>query len=378
VKSLGDSFRHRSFPAFVAHRFGAPTGTLAAFFSALGYAGFTGSQVLAGAKLGSAAFDIPVVHAVVAMSAVIVLYTALGGLQAVIYTDTVQWAILLLGLSFLGLPLALRSVGGVDALVSAVPPELLSLSNISPGQLGVWMVTIVPVWFVAMTAYQRIHAARDLKTARRAWFLAGLLEYPAMAFLGAALGLCARVLYPTVDPEMGLPLLIRNVLPVGACGLLLAAYFAAIMSTADSCLLASVGNVADDLLGPLTEARVGELGRLRLARLLTVAIGFGSVAFALYVPSVIESILLAYSVLVGGLFVPTLAALFWKRVPGLAAFASMLVGGGTTVVLQVVPARVPIEPVVAGLVLSCAALVAVTVMRPRQELSKSRSGATYG
>ena len=60
------------------------------------------------------------------------------------------------------------------------------------------------------------------------------------------LGMMGRVLFPGAEPEMGLPLLIRNVLPIGVTGLVLAAYFSAIMSTADSCLLASVGNVVSD------------------------------------------------------------------------------------------------------------------------------------
>ena len=59
--------------------------------------------------------------------------------------------------------------------------------------------------------------------ARKAWFLAGLLEWPLMAFSGVILGMVARELYPAVDPEMGLPMLVSQALPVGVAGLLLAA-----------------------------------------------------------------------------------------------------------------------------------------------------------
>jgi len=364
VKALGVLHSHRTFPDFLAYRFGEPTRLVAALVSAVGYAGFTGSQLLAGGKLASAAFDFDLTTAVLSMSVVIVVYTALGGLQAVVYTDTVQWGILFVGLIVLALPLGYSAAGGLTGLRDALPPEYFSLRNVTALQVATWMVTIVPIWFVAMTLYQRIHASKDVATARRAWFMAGLLEYPAMAFVGATLGMFARVLYPAADPEMGLPLLVRDVLPVGATGLVLAAYFAAIMSTADSCLLASVGNLVDDIFGRHVAPSSSENSLLVLSRVLTLVVGFGSVAFALYVPRVIDSILLAYSFMVGGLLFPTLGALFWRRVSGTAAFWSILAGGSFTVYLTVAKARLLLDPVFYGLGASGLVLVVLAIAFP--------------
>ena len=363
VKALGATHRHRSFPDFLAYRFGEPTRLVAALVSAIGYAGFTGSQLLAGGKLAAAAFRFDLTTAVLVMSVVIVVYTALGGLQAVVYTDTVQWLILFVGLIGLAIPLGWRAAGGLSGLQAALPQEFFSLGNASGLQIATWMATIVPIWFVAMTLYQRIHASRDVATARRAWFVAGLLEYPAMAFMGATLGMFARVLYPAADPEMGLPLLIRDVLPVGVTGLVLAAYFAAIMSTADSCLLASVGNIIDDIVGRHVAPAASERTLLRLSRLLTLVVGFGSVGFALYVPTVIDSILLAYSFMVAGLFFPTLGALFWRRASGTAAFWSIVSGGTVTVALTVADVTL-IDPVFPGLALSAVVLIVLSLWFP--------------
>jgi SSS family solute:Na+ symporter len=364
VKTLGSIHVHRSFPDFLAHRFGESTRLVAALVSAIGYAGFTGSQLLAGGKLAAAAFRFDLTTAVLVMSVVIVVYTALGGLEAVVYTDTIQWSILFIGLIGLALPLGLRAAGGWAGVRSALPSEYFSLSNVDGLEVATWMATIIPIWFVAMTLYQRIHAARDVATAQRAWFVAGLLEYPAMAFIGATLGMFARVLYPTAEPEMGLPMLVRDVLPVGATGLVLAAYFAAIMSTADSCLLASVGNIVDDIVGRHVAPAASERTLLRLSRILTLVVGFGSVGFALYVPSVIDSILLAYSFMVAGLFFPTLGALFWRRVSGTAALWSILCGGGATVGLTIADAPIPVDPVFPGLALSGIVLLLLTICFP--------------
>ncbi len=384
VRAIGEVHGHRSFPDFLAHRFGEPTRLVAAVVSAIGYAGFTGSQLLAGGKLSAAAFDIPLTQAVLVMSVVIVLYTALGGLQAVIYTDSIQWVLLSVGLAAFGLPLGFHAVGGWDGLVASVPDGFLSLTNISLEQFVTWMVSIVPIWFVSMPLYQRIHAAHDEQTARRAWLFAGLLEYPCMAFTGAILGMFARVLFPEVDPEMGLPMLIREVLPVGVCGLVTAAYFAAIMSTADSCLLASVGNLVDDIYGRHIAPSTSEQHRLKLSRWLAVIVGFGSVAFALYIPSIIESILLVYAFLVAGLFFPTLAALLWRRTSGRAAFWSILGGGGCTILFSIHDFDITFDPIFIGLGVSGAILVLLTMLFPatptgagEPRLGKGTAGAGF-
>ena len=183
------------------------------------------------------------------MGTIAVIYTVLGGLKAVIYTDTVQWLILMFGLIFIGLPIAYQAVGGIEVIKETIAPEFLSLKNVSWQQLVNWAFTIIPIWFVRMTLYQRIYAAKDTKTAQRGWFIAGLFEYPVMAFIGVVLGMLARVALENgqligytagnLDAEMGLPVLLKTILPVGFLGIVLSAYFSAIMSTADSCLMAS-------------------------------------------------------------------------------------------------------------------------------------------
>lgn len=372
VKRLGQEEGFRTFPDLLGHRFGERTRLVAALVSATGYAGFTGSQLLAGGKLAAAIFDVPLTWSVIAMSVVIVVYTALGGLEAVVYTDSVQWGILLVGLLCFAIPLGIQEAGGIQALRAELPEGFLSLTNIGLGQFATWMITIVPIWFVAMTLHQRIHACRDESTARRAWFMAGLLEYPLMAFAGAVLGMIARVLYPAVDPEMGLPLLVREALPLGVRGIVIAAYLAAIMSTADSCLLASVGNVVGDVIERFRSWRGQEARLLRLSRLLTLVIGFGSVAFALTVPRVIDSILLAYAFMVSGLLFPTLAALFLPRIGERAALAGVLVGGISAVVLNTGLFELPIDPTFIGLGLSFLAMAVLGVPR----LMGTRPGAT--
>ena len=93
VKPLGDRYGWLSFPDFLEHRFDGRMRLAAAVFSAIGYAGFVGAQIKAGAHLSTAAFGLDITTAVWVMAFVVIVYTAFGGLKAVVYTDSVQWII---------------------------------------------------------------------------------------------------------------------------------------------------------------------------------------------------------------------------------------------------------------------------------------------
>lgn len=338
-----------TFPEVFKHFFNARVALIAGIISAVGYAGFTSSQILAGAKLANGTFaNIDLQTALLIMGTVAVLYTVLGGLKAVIYTDTIQWTILMLGLIFIGIPISYNAVGGWSEITAAVDPNLLSLGNITWQRIVYWGATIIPIWFVGMTLYQRIYACRDEKTAKRAWYLAGLFEWPVMAFMGVLLGLFAKVAaaqgmfeylgaadISDTDPETGLPMLLRTVLPVGLMGIMMSAYFSAILSTADSCLMASSGNVVSDIIGYFKKIDHESPRFLRFSQITTLIIGAGALYLASSMQSVLNLMLYSYAFMVSGLFVPIVGALYWKKSSSAGAISAMLLGGATTVYLTV-------------------------------------------
>ncbi|TVR39168.1 MAG: sodium:solute symporter family protein [Cryomorphaceae bacterium] len=347
VIHVGREKEFLTFPQMMGHFFNQRVALLAAVISAIGYLGFTSSQLLAGAKLASATVpEISLHTALLVMGFIAVVYTAFGGLKAVIYTDTFQWALLLAGLIFIGIPMAYIAVGGMEAITAVIGSEMLAFSNISPWQLLNWAVTIIPIWFIGMTLYQRIYASRDEKSARKAWYIAGFFEWPVMALMGVALGLLARVAaeqglfsplgFATaagVDPETGLPMLLSTILPVGLMGLMLAAYFSAILSTADSCLMAASGNLQTDILGRWLRKGVTAKSGLYISQAITLVLGAGAVWLAWRMTNVLELMLYSYAFMVSGMFVPVIAALFWRNARPTAAFWSMLAGGSVTLYL---------------------------------------------
>ncbi|MFQ5536501.1 MAG: sodium:solute symporter [Gemmatimonadota bacterium] len=371
LKRVDTAHGMMTFPDFLRFRYDGRVALVAAVISALGYLGFTSGQILAGAKLMSGTMvtwapsgTSQMTFSVLLIGVVIVAYTVLGGLKAVIYTDTVQWILLMVGLAAFAIPLTLVEVGGLTGLRESLPAGHLSLTRVDFVTLVNWFITIAPIWVVGMTLYQRMFATRSVRDAQKAWFIAGLFEWPAMAFAGVGLGMMSRVLFPAIDPELGIPMLLTTVLPAGIAGIVVASYFSAVMSTADSCLIASSGNAVGDLL-QRGRWRVSEDGLVRVSKLATLVLGLGAVALALSFTAVLDAILQAYAFLVAGLFIPTLGAYFWRRGTALGAFWGMLAGGGTTLTLLITGIEPPfgLDPSFWGILVSFLVFVPVSLLQ---------------
>ena len=369
-----------TFPDIFKHYFNGRVALIAGIISAIGYTGFTSSQILAGAKLAHGTYaELDLYTALIIMGTIAVAYTVMGGLKAVVYTDTLQWGFLMFGLIFIGLPVSYTAIGGWEAITDTVDPELLSMTNITWQQVVYWGVSIIPIWFVGMTLYQRIYACPDEKTAKRAWYLAGLFEWPVMAFMGTLLGLFAKVAaaqgmfdylgvqsITEADPETGLPMLLRTVLPVGLLGLMMSAYFSAILSTADSCLMASSGNVVNDIVGYFKNIDHDSSSFMRFSQIVTLLIGVVSIALASVMTNVLNLMLYSYSFMVSGLFVPVIGAFYWKKSSSTGAMAAMILGGGTTVCLEAFVNQLPagLDANVFGITISALAFVTLSLLFP--------------
>ena len=338
-----------TFPDFLRYRYNGNVALVASLISGIGYLGFSSAQLLAGAKLASSTIlpqaplgmD-PIFFALLVIAVVTIVYTTLGGLKAVIYTDTIQWLILLVGLIFVTIPVTLYEIGGFSTLWKNLPRSHFSLLNIGPATFVNWMITVIPIWFIAMTLYQRIFACATEGEAKKAWYIAGLLEYPVMAFTGVFLGMCGRVVFPEAESEMALPMLIRDILPLGVTGIVIASYFSAIMSTADSCLMASSGNFVGDIGRKYIFPNISDRAEIRISMLVTMALGVAAVALAAQFTMVLDAILHAYAFMVSGLFIPTLGAYFWPRGSSTGAILGMIGGGATTILLMTHVIELPV------------------------------------
>lgn len=368
VKRWADATKGLTTGDLFEARFDRRTGTLAAAVIGIAWFTFVGGQIIAGAKLLQATTQIGLTLAVVLSGAIILAYTALGGLKAVIYTDVFQMVVLLVGIVFLAVPIGLWQVGGWSGIVAhfAADPETAHLTDFAAvgwRQLVGWFFSIFPVWFISIAAMQRIVAARDEKTARRAFLLTGVpIEWPLFAIGSTLIGLIARMLMPELpDPELATPTIILELLPVGIAGIVIAAYIAAVMSTADSVLMGPVAIFTNDIYRKLLRPEASEAQLVRTARLATLVLGVAGIAMAYLVPNILDLILYAYTFGAAGLFFPMLGLLFWPRTTASGAFWSMLAGGLAAVVWAVADGPFGIEASYLGWMVSLPVLVIVSL-----------------
>ena len=181
------------------------------------------------------------------------LYTVIGGLSAVVYTDAIQTAMLVFG-GALTLVVGLHAIGGWDVLRSTLDPsmfQLLKPMNVKapdmPWTSVVFGLGLVSIFYCCtdQEVVQRAIAAKNEFHAKMGGVFAGFLKIVAM-FVIVLPGLVARVLYPDAMPDKAYSIMVMNILPIGVSGLVLAGLLAAIMSSLDSAFCATSSIVTLD------------------------------------------------------------------------------------------------------------------------------------
>jgi len=300
----------------------------------------TAGTLFAGALVIRLLFpEIELWQSAIAIALLAGLYTAAGGLAAVVYTDALQAVVLLAGAAVVTV-LAIDRAGSWETVVAQTPPGMLSMVRPLDDPTMPWpgMVIGVPIlgfyfWCTNQFIVQRVLGARDVRHARWGALLAGLLKLPVL-WLMVFPGVAARVLFPDLArPDLVFPTLVTELLPVGVRGIVLAGLLAAIMSSIDSTLNSASTLVTMDFAARLRPG-LGERALVRVGRATTLA---GMLVSALWVPVVARSTTL-FEYLQGALaylFPPVVAVvllgLFWRRANGAGALAGLLVGHATSV-----------------------------------------------
>ncbi len=265
------------------------------------------------------------------------LYTILGGLRAVIYTEVMQAVVLILGSATLVI-VGLVHVGGWSGLEAKVPADFFSMwKPVShpdfPWTGIVFGAPILGVWYWCTDQHivQRVLAARNVTEARRGTIFAGYLKILPV-FIFVLPGIIAAALFTDIRGEAAnaaYPALVTRLLPAGLKGLVLAGMLAALMSS-----LASAFNSCSTLLTwdvyrkwrpQATEARLVAVGRI--TAVILVVLGLLWIPFMKYV----SSQLYIYLQSVQAYIAPPIAAcfllgLFFRRLNGAGAIASLWTG----------------------------------------------------
>lgn len=321
-------------PGYLGERYGISSRRLVAILQMTEAVVFTAVQIQVSAIALSTLFGLDRTLAECLVTGVFVAYTAMGGLWAVVWTDVLQYVILMAGV-LIGLPLALQKVGWIDGLRAALPASHFSLGSLGLMEPLAWMALCVYSYSTDQTYMQRVFASADERVARFAYVYTGV-NYLVFGACVAGMGMVASVLLPGLPhQDEALPALIRDVLPAGLRGFFLTAILATTMSTASAWLAAASSLFVQDLYEPLSGRQLEERPLLRLSRLATIVVAAGSLAIAHYAPGVVNAVVFSTLVAPAAVFAPLMLGLYWRRIDRSAGFWALLAGAAAGVVSHV-------------------------------------------
>lgn len=265
---------------------------------------------------------------------VVLLYSTIGGMGAVIAADMVQFFLLALGMPLL-LVAALSRAGGVGAVLAATPPSFFNPLNGRSGAAFLSLLLTMALGEALVPPYtQRLLIGKDLRAASRGTVAAGLFSVPFFLITGL-IGLTARALAVTDNAADAMPRLILTVLPVGVRGLVMAAMVSILLSAADGFLNGAAVSLVQDVIVPLCPT-LSDKRRLFLLRVVNFLTGGAAVAAALLLPDVFGILTAAYACWAPLMVVPLAAALLGVRADGRTFFAAVFVGGATAVLWRAI------------------------------------------
>jgi SSS family transporter len=327
---------------------------------------FVQAQIVASGLVGNIVFGISREWAMVAFTVVLLAYTSMGGLFAVVYTDFFQLVIMVAGV-LLALPIAVHQLGGFEALftyVRAVKPETFTWGNFPPMHLFTMGIAFTLGTVATPEKLVRLYSMKDMRQLRRGVLFA-FVAATALNLTIFVIALTAIVLFPGLPTgDLAMPLVARAVLPPLLGSLLLAAIASAIMSTVSALMLVAGSALARDLYGTFRPAStdrerilVGRVGVLLVgtAPLVLILSGVGR-------GELVQFIVLLYTALMASsFFVPVVLGVYWSRATKAGALASMT-GGVLSCFAWKLFGASHIDPVLPGLLASFALFVAVSLV----------------
>ena len=287
----------------------------------------------AGALVIRELFGIGLWTSVFVLAGTTVLYTAAGGLTAVMYTDTIQAVVLLVGSTILTL-VALNAAGGWSTLRAELDPSFFEmvrpLSDPEMPWTGLLLgVPILGIWYwcTDQVITQRVLAAADTRHARLGALFAGFLKITPV-FVFVLPGVAGRILFPDAEAASIYPRMVAELLPAGLVGLIAVALIASLMSSIDSTLNSTSTLVAFDLYRKF-RPNAGEALLTRIGRLTTVAVMIFGILWVQVVMN--AGSLFQYLQAVSAAISPPITACFllgvlWPRINAAGAIASLVTG----------------------------------------------------
>lgn len=326
-------------PEYLEYRYDARARAIMAVFMLIAYVVVALASVLySGALALEGIFGIDTTLGIWAIGITAGIYTIYGGLKAVVWSDLIQGAALVLGGAIV-MVLGFQAMGGVGAFLEASGDRLHTVLPWNHPEMpwvavfigGLWIPNLF-YWGLNQFITQRTLGARSLADGQRGIFLAAGLKL-LIPFIIVFPGIMAAELYPdrVAVADQAYAVMIREILPAGLTGLMLAALFGAVMSSLDSMLNSAATIFTVDLYKRHWYRGAGadpkyfvKVGRIATAVLVIVGCLWAPVVGAM--GSVFQYIQMFWGFISPGIVAVFIIGMISPRTPPEAAIGAMLLG----------------------------------------------------
>lgn len=322
-------------PELVEAKYGPVARIILAVCIILSYVGIVSYQFEAGGIILNLTTGISVEAGTIISAVVIIFLSVVGGMVSVAYTDAIGTFIIFIAM-IIGLPIAIKQAGGLGGMISAIPADKLSVT----GKLtGIQMLGyIFPTIFLVLgeqNIYQRFAASESPQVAKKSGFglfwLGLLLDILVLGLVTPAI-----VLFPALQNPDTAFFKVAMYLPEIIGALLLASAVALFVTTADSYLLSAGTNITYDFWTRFVNKNASDKEKLVVTRTSIVVLGVLALVIGKFFPSILSLQMYAYSIYGASVTPAFLACLFWDKATKQGGLTSIIVGGLTVLIWEIV------------------------------------------
>ena len=354
----------------MAREYGKPGQILTGIFTILVSVGSVGSQIFAFGHVLNSLFDLPLLTCSLIGAAIIMTYSALGGVKSVVYTDVLQYFFILIVIPLL----AITAIYHVDF---ATANTHLTAMFYHSGPTDENVLKFSSLFFILLfgsldpSYIQRLLMSKNKEQAIKSNRFSGYLSFLHFSLIGMV-GLSLGSALPGLEPTLALPTFINELVFVGAKGLIVCSLLAAVMSSADSDLHIIGVTFVNDILKGLFGFDWTDTKKVQLARISTFLLGFFSFYIAHSFESIVDIMSYAFSFWMPTILISFAFALY-NRTTTVQTFIGGIALSALTTLLWNLYVPSPIEGAVPGTILHIIFLGYMT--RERKELHGVRTAA---
>ncbi|MDR1921385.1 MAG: sodium:solute symporter family protein [Candidatus Adiutrix sp.] len=318
-------------PEYLERRYSGAARKAAAILHLLGLTVSISAQTMVAGLMISTLTGMNQTLAVIISTLCFVSYTAAGGLLAVIWTDVAQYLILVFGVA-IAAPVVFFMAGSFEGIAASLPETFWDFKALGWMEPLAWVALAFFMYGTHQAFIQRIFAAKDEATAKFAYVFTGV-SYLVYGAIIAVAAISTAALFPGLEKaDLAFPVMVRDAMPVGLKGILMAAVLAATMSTSSSNLNSAATLFSVDIYKRMLRPDASEKTMLVVARISTVVIAVISLICSFFFQRVIDIVVFSTLIYSAGVFFPVLIGLFNYRVNAQGALSALVLGGTSAVI----------------------------------------------